>query len=46
MITSDIEELLDIPICLQFCVQLTDIVICPKKQKIQIKLFYDPLLIV
>lgn len=32
MITSDItKELLDIPICLQFCVQLTDTVIYPKE---------------
>lgn len=32
MITSDItKELLDIPICLQFCVQPTDTVIYPKE---------------
>lgn len=44
MITSDItKELLDIPICLQFCVQLTDTVIYPKEWNIQIKQFSDPL---
>lgn len=35
MITSDVEESLDIPICLQFCVQFKDIIICPKEQNIQ-----------
>lgn len=43
MITSDIKKLLGIPICLHFCVQLTDTIICPKEQNTQIKTLFDPL---